>query len=212
MKHLPWSRLLALAGLRVVGTGLDVLGTLHRPRLWRWWLAQALAASPWRAARSDVDGVVDDDLVYGEMFVLPTWLLLRRLGVSRQHRVVDLGCGRGAVLVAGLLCNATVRGVELVPARLQATTSLVPDVALALQDARSAVVSDADVVWLSWATWSEALRTAVTHKLAAELPDHALVVGLVHDAETTSFERVLHTTLWCSWGRTEVVVSRRRAR
>lgn len=214
MKHLPWSQLLALAVLRVLGTGVDVVCTLPRPRLWRWWVAQALAVSPWRVGQVGDDDIVAD-LVYGEMFVLPSWRLLRRLAVGPQHRLLDLGCGRGAVLVAGVLCGAEVRGVELVPERLQATTSLLPAVSLAVQDAREATVADVDVVWLSWATWSAPLRAALTHKLASELPDHALVVGVVHsvdELDDVAFERVLQTTMWCSWGRTDVVVSRRRGR
>jgi SAM-dependent methyltransferase len=208
MKHLPWWRLLWLAGLRLVFTAADVVLTSSRPPLLRWWVARALSASPWTGPGDDDD----DDLIYGEMFVASTWLLFRRLGVGRRSTVVDLGCGRGAVLVAAVLRGAQVRGVEVVPARLAATTSLVPLVQLCVQDARVAAVSDASVVWVSWATWSTTLRASLAAHLAEQLPDHALVVGVLHGVNDEAFEPVGTWSLWCSWGRTDVVVSRRRPR
>jgi hypothetical protein len=207
-KHLPWWRLLSLAGLRLAFTAGDLVVSCRRPQLLRWWVARALSASPWSGQGTDDS----DDLIYGEMFVLSTWLLFRQLGVGRASTVVDLGCGRGAVLVAAVLRGAQARGVEVVPARLAATTSLVPWVQLRVQDARAADLSDADMVWVSWATWSTTLRVSLTTHLADTLPDHALVAGVLHSVNHEAFEPVGTWSQWCSWGRTDVVVSRRRPR
>ena len=196
-------RLLQLALLRVVARAVDAVVLLPRPALLRlWWAGVMAAPSPYTQGfplliESRRHGVPVADFVYGEVFVAPTRRLLRRLGVGPGAVVVDLGCGRGAVLVASSSLGARARGDG---------------------DARQADVADADVVWVSWATWAPSTRLAVRARLHG-LRAGALVCAVVHgvdddllDAGLGSdgmFEPVDTVRLWCSWGRATVVISRR---
>jgi len=213
--------LVVIALVRVLGRGVDALLLLRRPRLWRlWWRGLTAPPSPWRAGflavmTAQKAGVPADDLVYGEAFVVAARALLRRLGVGPGAVVVDLGCGRGGVLVAAAGLGAITRGIDLLPAHVEAigTAASQAGVAVDVGDARhvaDAVVADADVVWLSWVTWSPATRAAVTARLRAMKPG-AHVVGVAWAVDDDAFEVVMRPRLWCTWGRADVVVSRRRA-
>ena len=212
--------LVVIALVRVMGRGADAVLLLRWPRLWRlWWRGTTAPPSPWRAAFATVmsarqAGVPLDDLVYGEAFVVAAQALLRRLGVGPGAVVVDLGCGRGGVLVAAAGLGATARGVDLLAGHIDAIGAVASDAGIVVDvgDARSvgdALLADATVVWLSWVTWSAATRAAVTARLRA-LPPGALVVGIAHGVDDDAFEVVAQPRLWCTWGRADVVVSRRR--
>lgn len=213
--------LVVIALVRVVGRALDGALLLRRPRLRRlWWQGLMAPPSPWRAGFGAVmtaqkAGVPVDDLVYGEAFVVAARALLRSLGVGPGGVVVDLGCGRGGVLVAAAGLGATARGVDLLPAHVDAISAAAyrAGVTVDVGDARhvaDAVIADADVVWLSWVTWSAATRAAVTARLQAMKPG-AYVVGIAHGVDDPAFEVVARPRLWCTWGRADAVVSRRRA-
>lgn len=212
--------LVVIALVRVLGRAVDGVLLLRRPRLWRlWWRGLVAPPSPWRAGFAAVmtarqAGVPVDDLVYGEAFVGAARALLRALGVGPGAVVVDLGCGRGGILVAAASLGATARGVDLLPAHVDAIgpAATAAGVSVDVGDARAvdvAVLADADVVWLSWVTWSAATRAAVTARLQAMKPG-ACVVGIAHGVDDPAFEVVGSPRLWCTWGRADVVVSRRR--
>jgi hypothetical protein len=215
---LSW--LVVLASLRVIGRTCDAVVVLRTPALRRlWWHGLVRPPSPWRtgfdaimAARST--GVPVDDLVYGEAFVVAARALLASLGVGPGSVVVDLGCGRGGVLVAAASLGAVARGVEVLPAHFDAIAAAADTAGVTIErsDARTVaehLLTDADVVWLSWVTWSTATRAAVTARLRLLRPG-ALVVGITHGVEDDAFEVVSRRRLWCTWGRADVVVCRRR--
>lgn len=212
--------LVVMALVRLLGRAADAVVLAVQPRLWRLWRRGVMARpSPWRAGFQAVmtakqAGVPVDDLVYGEAFVVAARRLLRRHGVGPGRVVVDLGCGRGAVLVAAASLGATARGVDLLPAHVDAIGAVAQRVGVdvVLGDARDvddAVLEGADVVWLAWVTWSAATRAAVAQRLHTLRPG-AVVVGLSHALEDAQFEVVARDRLWCTWGRADVAISRRR--
>lgn len=219
-------RLLQLALLRVVARAVDAVVLLPRPALLRlWWAGMMATPSPYTQGfplliESRRHGVPVADFVYGEVFVAPTRRLLRRLGVGPGAVVVDLGCGRGAVLVASSSLGARARGVELLPLHVGAIAAraAAAGVEVGAGDARQADVADADVVWVSWATWAPSTRLAVRTRLLG-IKAGALVCAVVHGVDDVvldaglgsdgMFETVDTVRLWCSWGRATVVISRR---
>jgi hypothetical protein len=115
--------------------------------------------------------------------------------------------------VAAASLGARARGVDLLPAHVDAiaATASRADIVVDVGDARAVddVLADADVVWLSWVTWSDATRAAVTARLRTLKPG-AVVVGIAHGVEDDAFTEVARPRLWCTWGRADVVLSRRR--
>ncbi len=156
-------------------------------------------------------GLAKDDFGYGEVFVHEARSLLLSLGVGAADVVVDLGCGRGHILLAAKSIGASARGVDLDPGHIIALKDSGLDVSVG--DARSADVSDATVVWLSWSLWSKELRTAVADHLAATLPSGARVITVLWSPVSSSsrgydrFSGHTETRLWCTWGRSDIIVT-----
>ncbi|MDP2341935.1 MAG: class I SAM-dependent methyltransferase [Deltaproteobacteria bacterium] len=155
-------------------------------------------------------GLSTQALTYGEAFVCVAKAILRRHGATAGGVVVDLGCGRGNVLIAARALGATARGIELLPDHLavvgEALRAAGVDVDVA--DARDAVVDDATHVWLSWATWDPEVRQVVTARLRSLKPG-AVVVAVVWAVEDEAFEVLERSRAAFSWGFADVVVSRR---
>lgn len=157
-------------------------------------------------------GLSPDALTYGEAFVCVARAILRRHGVGADSVVVDLGCGRGNVLLAARSLAARARGVELLPDHVAVVGAALRATGIELEvgDARDAVVDDATHVWLSWATWDPAVRRVISHRLRSLRPG-SVVVAVVWAVEGDAFEVVERTTAAFSWGFADVVVSRRSA-
>lgn len=204
---LPMSmpRLFLLALLRVVAGVVDVAWLCTRPRLLHWFVA-AKRLPTYDDAADD-----DDDSVYGDVFVAPTAALLRACGARAGVVVVDVGCGVGHVLIAARAVGAAARGLEVDPARALPAHARNNDVEVVIADAVAGDYGDADIVWCSWLTWSATTRAALTTRLAQTLKPEALVITLGHAVDDGSaFVVVARSTMWCSWGRADVVVSRKR--
>ena len=199
--------LLLRAFFRVV----DGLALVARPPLFRaWWTGWRALPSPYAAAINDDDGD-GGDLVYGEAFVVVARSILRTHGVGSGSVVVDLGCGRGAVLVAARALHAAARGVDVVRAHVDVAGPALraAGASVGVDDARSASLRGATHVWLAWATWSHATRAAVTAHLRSSSPG-TIVVGVVHAVGDDAFEVIATTRAPFSWGVADVVVQRRR--
>ncbi len=213
--------LVVMALLRIVGRSSDavVVAATAPGALRLWWRGAMGGPSPFvrgfeAAMVAKKAGVAVSDLVYGEVFVSSARRLLRRLGVGAGSVVVDLGCGRGAVVVAAHSLGAAARGRDVYAAHVDVIASAAAAVGIDVDvaDARAvdaAVVGDADVVWLSWITWADESRRAVSARLSAMKPG-AVVVGVGHGVVGDDFDVVARQQVWCTWGLAEVVVCRRR--
>jgi len=152
----------------------------------------------------------DLDVTYGEAFVVVARGVLRDHGCGKGSTVVDLGCGRGNVLLAARSLGASARGVDVVAAHIDACARALAVVSAeaVVGDARDAELGDATHVWLSWATWAPALRMQVKARLLT-LPAGAIVVGVVYGVGDDGFVEVGRGRRAFSWGIADVVVSRR---
>jgi hypothetical protein len=208
--------IVAAALWRAVFRLVDGLALLGQPRLWRaWWVGWRARPSPYRAdfavaLDAQARGLGVGDLVYGEAFVVVARAILRAHGVDRGSVVVDLGCGRGAVLVAARSLGAAAHGVEIARPHVDAVATVLRDAGatVVVDDARTVDLAGATHVWLSWATWSPQARARVTAALRA-LPDGAVVVGVVHGVDDDGFVVVARARAPFSWGVADVVVARR---
>jgi len=201
--------------LRAFFRVVDGLLLVTRPGLFRaWWTGWRALPSPYAVSPDDARGDDDGDLVYGEAFVVVARAILRAHSVGPGSVVVDLGCGRGAVLVAARSLGADARGVDICRGHVDVTGPALRAAGanVAVGDARSASVAALDGathVWLAWATWSSATRAVVTERLRA-LPPGAVVVSVVHGVDDDAFAVVARPRAPVSWGVADVVVQRRR--
>lgn len=170
----------------------------------------------WRDLPSPYDVCSDDDgaFVYGEAFVVVARALLKKHGAAEGSHVVDLGAGRGNVVLAARSLGAAASGYELVRGHVDVVEAVVRVVggSVVCADARDvdlAAVAGVSHVWCSWATWPSEDRRAVVQRLRA-LPSGAVVFGVVHGVDDAAFEVVDDVRAAFSWGFADVVVSRRR--
>ena len=197
-------RLFCLALLRVVASGVDFIWLCTRPVLLMWWWA-AKRLPTYATAAAD-----HGDDVYGDVFVAPTAALLRGCGARAGVVVVDVGCGAGHVLIAARSVGATARGVELDGARTLPQHARAAGADVVVVDGADVDYGDANIVWCSWLTWSAPTRAALTARLTSSMASRALLVTLGYAPDGDAFEPIARTTIWCSWGRADVVISRRR--
>ncbi len=208
-----------VAMVRIVAGAVDVAWLATRPALLHWWWAtkRRKTYQPTSTSLVTRHGLDESDVVYGEVFVAPTWALLKACGVAVGSVVVDIGCGAGAVLIAARRLGAVARGIDIDDARVLVAHAAAAGATVVVGDGRdpqviAALAHDADVVWSSWLTWSPTAKQALTAQLATCLRPGALWITLGDDvahAGEGAFVVVARTKMWCSWGRADVVVSRK---
>lgn len=200
---------------------LDFALLATRPRLFgayaRLW-ARGLWRTPYsvpafakvHAARRS--GKSASELTYGETPVVTAWRLFRRAGVGPGSFVIDLGAGRGRVLFAARLLGARARGVELLPAHVDAARFELERIGaeMALGDVAEERLVDASCVFVAWTCFSEATRARVAMRLR-ELREGARVLVLNWPLEQPGFELLWRGRVLCSWGRAPVYLYERRA-
>lgn len=202
--------------LRVV----DALFLLRRPRLLRAYLAtwrQAFARTPW--LRGSFDQLHDArrrhksriELTYGETPVLSAVRALRAAGAGKGSRVLDLGCGRGRVLLGARYLGAEAIGVELLESHVEVTRPLLAAVGaeVRLGDAEEPPLDGVTHVFLAWTCFSAETRARITKRLD-DAPAGLVVIALNHPLESEHFRLVDRLTLTCSWGRVPATIHARR--
>ncbi len=199
-------RVAAVSFLRIAGRFRDLLFLTGRLRQVYWHCLWS-KPSPYASTSTAPEDV------YGEAFVVAAAGLLKKHGCGPGSTVVDLGCGRGNVLVAARALGAAARGVDANGVHVDAVKAAfaVVDVAVVVGDARDADVAGASHVWLSWATWPEQVRKEVAAHLALSLAPGAVVIGVVYGVDADAgFDVVEEVAVGMSWGSADVVVSRKR--
>lgn len=201
--------------------GVDSLVLLSAPRVWR-----AHMRAGWRgsvksphlvdefgrveAARRAKQSLVE--LTYGETPVVEAWRILRRAGVKKGSTVVDLGCGRGRVLLAARAIGATVRGVDLMRAHVDIIERPYADAGITVVegDATRAPVDDATHVFVTWTCMSAATRERVHANLRALRPG-ARVITVTHEMDDDdAFTCVSSMRAFFTWGLATVYIHERR--
>ena len=151
----------------------DLLLLLWQPRLLRPYLGirwEECRDTRYRARRTfevvralKATGQRFRELIYGETPLMTSLYVFKRAGVGRGSRLVDLGAGRGRVLIAARWLGAEARGVELiadhvtrVAPRLQAA-----GITLTVGDMTREELGDATHLFTNW--------LALTRRQKAEL-------------------------------------------
>lgn len=200
----------------------DLLLILWRPRLvppyLSLWLREALA-SPYRARRSfDVvralhaSGQHFRELIYGETPVHTAVWLFKQAGLDSTSLLVDLGAGRGRVLLAARWLGARARGVELLEQHVSLASGLVSRAGaeLLLGDATQADLSDATHVFINWTALAPETRERLIERLRTCRPG-TRVLTVTRPVEGPGF--ILRSRHWLlfTWGLEHVWIHERTA-
>jgi SAM-dependent methyltransferase len=190
---------------------LDLLALAFRPRLLRayfavWWAE--LLESPYRWPRS-FDAVMEvkasrqrlRELMYGEAPVFTSAWLLWRAGVRKGSRVLDLGAGRGRVLIGARWLGAGATGLELHPPHVQAVAPALARIGAALlaADAMEADWGQPTHVFLNWCAFSDETKKRIIERLAA-LPEGTRAIAVTRPIEDPRFRAVSRHRCLFTWG------------
>lgn len=203
----------------VIHRCIDFAILLGRPRLFG--AAARVFVAGWRhspyresdfaqlhAARGARQSVAE--LMYGETPVWTAVRLLRRAGLGVGSRLVDIGAGRGRVLLAARRLGAEARGVELNANHVRAVDAAIKraGATLVVGDGAQADLTEVTHVYLTWTCLSDATRARMTEHLRSVRPG-TMVLTLTHPLEDDAFERVGECTGWFTWGLAPVFIQRR---
>jgi len=179
---------------------------------WWWRLRHSLARhwlniSPQRLVKREGpgSGAQEGDLIYGETPLITCAAILERVGAQSDDRLLDLGCGRGLmVLGAAQIAKSRARGIELLPGYVERATRVAAD--LGMQgvefvhgDARQADLSWPTILFIAATTWSDNTLRAVEERLG-DLPPGARVISLSAPLRHPDLSEFHQETLPFSWG------------
>lgn len=211
--------LLSLALLSSFLRLLDVAVLVLRPRLL--WAYFGLLRAQWRqtpyAARAFADRhdarthqKSQTEITYGETPVVTALYLLWRARCGRQSSLLDLGAGRGRVLLAARCLGASCGGIELLQSHVAQVQRTLKHVGANLEngDAVSARLDGATHIFLAWTCFSERTRTQLAANLST-LNDGVRVIALNWGIDVPGFRLVCAGRALCSWGVTPYFVLER---
>lgn len=214
---------LVLAGLFSLGALLrwvDLLRLLPHPRLLFAYLqlwGKAFVHTPWsdgsfdkrRDARRFHKSMVE--LTYGETPVVTAVQALRAAGVDASSRVLDLGCGRGRVLLAARLLGAEAEGFDMLAGHVEVARDPLAAIGAGvyLGLAEEATLTGVTHVFVAWTCFSAETRARVVAHLRTA-PAGLRVVVLNHCIEDDAFVLRRRLSLLCSWGRVPAFVYERK--
>lgn len=189
---------------------------------WWWRLRAALARhwaglSPFAVVRREgpASGLPEEDLIYGETPPLTAYRLLEALQVGPRDRVVDLGCGRGTVvLVAALAFGAAGLGCEALPTFVERGRRVACSLGLSrvefrLGDVRGGPLPQGTVYFVAGTT----LRPESWRRVCARLKDTApgtRAASLSAPLPASRWELLQRNKMPFSWGPATVYLQRRR--
>ncbi|WP_257449663.1 class I SAM-dependent methyltransferase [Archangium lipolyticum] len=189
----------------------DVLLLLFRPRLLRpyfgIWLAERLH-SPYRARRTfevvralKATGQRFRELIYGETPLVTALLAFRRAGVGPGCRLVDLGAGRGRVLIAARWLGAEVRGVELLADHVTSVAKWLQPAGITLVegDATRADLGDATHVFTNWLALTPETKARLVERFRDCRPG-TRIITVTRPIESEDFPVLSSYRMLFTWG------------
>ncbi|MGE6756740.1 class I SAM-dependent methyltransferase [Corallococcus interemptor] len=185
-----WERLLLqLLGIviAVVLRVTDLLLLLPRPRLVKpymglWW--QRILRTPYSARRTfemarvlQSSGQSFRELMYGETPLVTALWFLRKAGVGRGSRVVDLGAGRGRVLLAARWWGAEAHGVELIADHVARVAPWLQPagITLTVGDMTREPLGDATHIFCNWVAFSPETKARLVAHLRTCAPGTRII-------------------------------------
>ena len=114
---------------------------------------------------------------------------------------MDLGAGRGGVLLAAKLRGMESVGYDLNPAHIVLSENVLKplDIHLKFGDARQVNIEDSDLVYLAWTTWAKQTRKDIESNLMAISPG-SKVITLSWPLQSDGFEEIRRGVALFSWG------------
>lgn len=82
-------------------------------------------------------GWVENEAIFDAAFAPVTAAILDAASLAPGHRLLDVGCGSGTLLAAGINAGASVVGVDISPAMADAAQRRVPQATLVVGDAQT---------------------------------------------------------------------------
>ncbi len=203
---LLWSMLVGLL-TRVT----DALLLLARPRLLKpyvgLWLAERLR-SPYRARRSfevvralQTTGQRFRELIYGETPLMTALWMFRAAGLGRGHRLVDLGAGRGRVLIAARWLGAEALGVELLASHVESVRRWLEPAGMTLVqgDAAQADLGGATHVFTNWLALTPQTKAKLVERFRT-CPPGTRFITVAYPIEAADFPQLSRHRLLFTWG------------
>jgi hypothetical protein len=212
---LPFFERLALQ-LQVLVFGIvirftDVLLLLWRPRLLRpylaiWWAE--LRHTPYKARRSfevvralKTSGQRFRELIYGETPLVTALSVFHRAGVGRGSRLVDLGAGRGRVLLAARWLGAEARGVELIADHVKRVEGSLQraGITLTVGDMLQEELGDATHIFTNWLALSPETKARLIERLRTCRPG-TRIITVTRPVEAQGFVPLSKHWRLFTWG------------
>jgi hypothetical protein len=189
----------------------DLLLLLVRPRLLRPYLClwrEEFRHTPYRARRSfevvralKASGQRFRELIYGETPLLTALLAFRRAGMGRDSRLVDLGAGRGRVLLAARWLGAEARGIELIADHVTRAAGPLAQVGAQLQvgDAAQADLAEATHVFTNWLALEPGTKERFIARFRTCRPG-TRIITVTRPIEAPDFVRRSRRWMLFTWG------------
>lgn len=198
---------------------IDILFLLPRPRfllcsLWLW--GRGLLSSPYsesgfkRIYAARKSQVSLNELVYGETPVFSGRRLLKKAGVNDRSEVLDLGAGRGRVLMAARTLGAEARGVELLDSHVSEAQGPLSWIGARLEQ-ESALQCDpgrATHVYITWTCMREQTRKSLERALL-KLKPGTVVIVVTWPILSSGFSSLFSCRALFTWGLGKVYVYQR---
>ncbi|WP_227026730.1 class I SAM-dependent methyltransferase [Corallococcus soli] len=207
--------------IAVIVRSTDLLLLLWRPSLLRpylglWW--QRLLLTPYSARRTfemvralQSTGQSFRELIYGETPLLTALLFLKRAGVGPDSRVVDLGAGRGRVLIAARWLKARSHGVELIADHVARVAPWLKPagITLTVGDMTREPLTDVTHVFTNWVAFSPETKARLVEHLRTCKPG-TRIITVTRPIQAEGF--VGQTSRWMlfTWGPEKVWVQEYR--
>ncbi len=210
----PWEAVVIRASnvvLATVGRIVDLAVLLLRPWLLRpyfglWWAE--LLRSPYRGPRSfeavrvvKASGQTLRELMYGEGLTASAIWLFRRAGVDRRSRVLDIGAGRGRVLLGARWLGAEAAGIELREEHVRAVRRSMERAGARLEtgDAMKADLGQPTHVFLNWCAFSPETKARVVERLGGLAPG-TRIIAVTQPIEDPKFKTLSRHRVLFTWG------------
>ena len=152
------------------------------------------------------------ELVYGETPVFTALRFFRKAGVTRSSSVLDLGAGRGRVLIAARALGAQAKGIELLPEHIQEAAAPLTRIGASLEQGRSQDFrqDNASHVFIAWTCMGEQNRLDLLESLN-RLREGTIVIVVTWPIHDPAFCLLSEDRYLFSWGICDLYVYQRVA-